>query len=130
MRPFTLSERGVGSPTVSLRQLLRGGEPEVSGQTEVALADYVYEVVNSGFPGIRRFSGRARRALLDGYLQRIVDTDFQEQGFTVRRPETLKRWMGAYAAATATTASYEAIGDAATRGLGDKPAKTTTQPYR
>jgi predicted AAA+ superfamily ATPase len=130
MRPFTLSERGVGSPTVSLRQLLRGGEPEVSGQTEVALADYVYEVVNSGFPGIRRFSGRARRALLDGYLQRIVDTDFQEQGFTVRRPETLKRWMGAYAAATATTASYEAIRDAATSGQGDKPAKTTTQPYR
>lgn len=35
-----------------------------------------------------------------------------------------------YAAATATTASYETIRDAATGGDGDKPAKTTTQPYR
>lgn len=130
MRPFALSERGLASPTVSLRHLLRGGEDEIAGRTEVTLADYVHEIVNSGFPGMRRFSGRALRALLDGYVQRIVDTDFQEQGFTVRRPETLKRWLAAYAAATATTASYEAIRDAATSGQGDKPAKTTTQPYR
>lgn len=130
MRPFTLSERKVDTPSVSLRRLLRGGREEVSGRTEAVLADYVEEIVKSGFPGIRRFSGRARRALLDGYLQRIVDTDFQEQGYTVRRPETLKRWMAAYAAATATTASLEAIRDAATSGQGDKPARSTTQPYR
>jgi hypothetical protein len=48
----------------------------------------------------------------------------------VRRPDALERWMAAYAAATATTASYETIRDAATSGHGDKPAKTTTQPYR
>ena len=38
--------------------------------------------------------------------------------------------MEAYAAATATTATYETIRDAATSGQGDKPAKTTTLPYR
>lgn len=102
----------------------------MAGRTDVTLSDYVHEIVHSGFPGVRRFSGRALRALLDGYLRRIVDTDFQEQGFTVRRPETLKRWMAAYAAATSTTASYEAIRDGATGGQGDKPSKTTTQPYR
>jgi predicted AAA+ superfamily ATPase len=40
------------------------------------------------------------------------------------------RWMRAYAAATATTASYEKIRDAASSGVADKPAKTTTMPYR
>lgn len=32
--------------------------------------------------------------------------------------------------ATATVTSYDRIRDAATSGEGDKPAKTTTQPYR
>jgi len=34
------------------------------------------------------------------------------------------------AAATSTTASYETVRDASTGGEGDKPAKTTVQPYR
>jgi predicted AAA+ superfamily ATPase len=130
MRPMSLSERNVGTPTVSLKQLLHGGRPEVSGRTGVTLADYVREIVISGYPGIRMLSGRALRMQLDGYLRRIIDTDFLEQGFMVRRPEVLERWMAAYAAATSTTASYETIRDAATSGHGDKPAKSTTQPYR
>ena len=42
----------------------------------------------------------------------------------------MHRWLAAYAAATATTASLETIRDAATGGQGDKPSQTTTQPYR
>ncbi len=38
--------------------------------------------------------------------------------------------MAAYAAATATSASFETIRDAATGGQGDKPARTATVPYR
>ena len=38
--------------------------------------------------------------------------------------------MAAFAAATATTASFETIRDASTEGLGNKPAKSTVQPYR
>jgi predicted AAA+ superfamily ATPase len=56
--------------------------------------------------------------------------EFEEAGLRVRRPDTLRRWMESYAAATASTASYEKIRDGATSGQGDKPAKTTTQPYR
>lgn len=130
MRPLSLAERGVGMPSVSLKRLLCGDRQPVEGSTGFSLADYVHEIVNSGFPAIRPLSGRALRAQLDGYLRRIVDTDFQEQGFTVRRPGLLERWMAAYAAATATTATYETIRDAATSGHGDKPAKTTTLPYR
>jgi predicted AAA+ superfamily ATPase len=130
MRPLSLSERGVGTPTVSLRRLLRGDAPAVHGRTDVSLANYVHEIVQSGFPGMRQLKGRALRTQLDGYIRRIIDHDFEEQGLRVRRPDVLERWMTAYAAATATTASYETIRDAATSGQGDKPSKTTTQPYR
>ena len=130
MRPLSLSERGIGTPSVSLKSLLRGGRENVGGKTKIALADYVREIVNSGFPGLRQLSGRAQRAQLDGYLRRIVDTDFEEQGHPVRRPGVLERWLAAYAAASATTASFETLRDAATSGEGDKPSKTTTQPYR
>ena len=130
MRPLTLSERGVGTPTVSLGKLLTGAREPIAADTTVSLSDYVREIVDSGLPGIRHLSGRARRAQLDGYLHRVVDRDFAEQGLRVRNPQGLLRWMAAYAAATATTASFETIRDAATSGQGDKPARTTVQPYR
>lgn len=130
MRPMTLQERGFESPTVSLSALLTGTVSSPRGATTMGLSDYATEIVRSGFPGIRTASGRAQRMQLDGYLQRIIDTDFPDQGVMLRQPEILKRWLTAYAAATATTASYETIRDAATAGSGEKPAKTTTQPYR
>ncbi|MDO9445218.1 MAG: DUF4143 domain-containing protein, partial [Dehalococcoidia bacterium] len=129
MRPLALAERGLGSPTVSLATLLSGTRPEVSGTTRVTLGQYVDEIVASGLPGLRGLSGRPLRAQLDGYVRRISERDFPELGYGVRRPDVLLRWLRAYAAATATTASYETIRDAATSDRGDKPAKTTTQPY-
>ncbi len=130
MRPLSLAERGLDTPTVSIGELLRGGAPVLEGETAIRLENYTDEIVRSGFPGLRNYSGRALRAQLDGYLHRIIERDFEEQGVPVRRPETLRRWLAAYAGATATTASFEAIRDAATGGEGDKPAKTTTQPWR
>jgi hypothetical protein len=130
MRPMTLLERGVGSPIVSLSSLLSGRRSPITGDTGVSLEDYANEIVASGFPGLRSLTGRARRAQLDGYITRIVERDFEDLGHRIRNPAALRRWMAAYAAATSTTASYETIRDAATGGEADKPAKTTTQPYR
>ncbi len=135
LRPMTLAERDVGTPMVSLRQLLQGGldkreQTPITGRTDVNLERYVHEILTSGFPGLRGLSDRLVRAQLDGYIDRIIDRDFDELGRQVRRPGTLRRWMQAYAAATATTASYEKIRDAATSGHGEKPARATTQPYR
>lgn len=131
MRPMTLSERGVGEPTVSLAELLSGDKPEIHGDTDVGLAQYADEIVASGFPALRGRPDWAVRAQLDGYVDRIVERDFQELGGReVRNPAALRRWMTAYAALTATTATYEAIRDASTSGEGAKPARTTTQPYQ
>lgn len=48
MRPLTLSERGVATPTVSLSALLRGSGPEIAGETTARLADCVDEILASG----------------------------------------------------------------------------------
>lgn len=130
MRPLALAERGIAIPTVSLRGLLTGTRPPVTGRSAVTLADYAHEIIASGFPGLRHLSGRALSAQLDGYVARIVDSDFVEQGLAVRKPNALRRWMIAYAAASATTTSYEKIREAATGGDGDTPTRVTVQGYR
>ncbi len=130
LRPMTLLERGDDPPTVSLAELLEGERPQVEGRTDMDLEGYVDEILASGFPGIRRLQPRLRLAQLDGYIDHIVDRDFDELDYNVRKPATLRRWMAAYAAATATTASFEKIRDAATSDLGETPARPTTQPYR
>lgn len=130
MRPLSLFERGIEIPTVSLRELLRGNRPPLDGQTDVRLHDYADEILVSGFPGMRRYSGRQLRAQLDGYLQRIADRDFEEMGRKLRNPAALRRWMTAYAAASSLTTSYETMRDAATGGEGEKPSRRATIPYR
>jgi len=130
MRPMSLFERGLQVPAVGVGELLSGRRAPIEGETTVDLPAYTDEILRSGFPAIRVLPARARRAQLDGYLARIVEHDFPEQGHLLRRPATLRAWLTAYAAATATTTLYNAILDAATPGDGDKPAKTTTVAYR
>ncbi len=130
MRPLALAERLTLSPTVSLRELLSGARPKVKGVSSVTLTDYTSEILRSGFPGLRGLSDRPLRAQLDGYLQRVVDRDFPELGHPIRNPTSLRRWMAAYAAATATTTSFEKIRDAATGGEERKPTRSAIAPYR
>lgn len=130
MRTLSLAERQIETPTVSLKALLAGSAPGLEGSTGVGLETYVEKILASGFPGLRGLSGRPLRAQLDGYIQRIVDRDFEDMGHRVRRPQTLRSWMAAYAAASSTTASYETIRDAATSGESEKPTRRATIPYR
>jgi predicted AAA+ superfamily ATPase len=115
---------------VSLRELLTGIRPALTGSTTVDLATYAAEICRSGLPGLRHLSDRGLRAQLDGYIERIVDRDLADNGQPVRMAGALRRWMTAYGAATATTAAYDVIRDAATPGERDKPAKATVQGYR
>ncbi len=133
MRPLSLCERWdapvFSEPTVSLSDLLTGTRPPIGGRTEARLADYAAEITASGFPGLRGLSAQACSEALHGYIDRIIDRDFPEAGHDLRNPSALRRWLTAYAAATATTASYERIRDAATGGHGDKPSRSATAPY-
>lgn len=119
MRPLSLAERSIASPTVSLGALLAGGPRPLSGETTLTVQDYTRQILASGFPGIRRLSDRAQRAQVDAYIARVVDRDFREAGHVVRRPAVLRRWMAAYAAATATVTSYQKNRATAVSGEGD-----------
>ncbi|MGH3743940.1 MAG: ATP-binding protein, partial [Mycobacteriales bacterium] len=129
MRPLSLAERELVTPTVSLAALLRGGTG-ITGDSPISLGDYVAEILSSGYPAIRPLPQRARSIALDGYLDAVVQRELPEQGLTVRRPQSLRAWLAAYAAATATTASYNQILDAATPGEGERPARATVTAYR
>ena len=130
MRPLSLAERGVVQSTVSLAILLGGSRPAIGGTCPLRLEDYAREVVAGGFPALRHLQDGVRKVALDGYLERVVDRDVPEAGQSIRRPDTLRRWLTAYAAATGTTATFETIRDAATGGSANKPAKTTVMTYR
>ena len=129
MRPMTLSERGGTTPSVSLLALARG-DLEVTGDTPWGIRDYVDEIFRSGFPGLRDLSDDTRRAALQGYVQRIVDSDLPDLGIPHRKPASLLAWLAAYAAATSTTSRWETIRQAATPGSFDPPTKVTVMGYR
>jgi uncharacterized protein len=128
MRPLTLHERRPADEGVSFQELM-AGTASIGGRSELTLADYAEEIVAGGLPGMRHLDGRPRDRQLDSYIDRIVDHDLPDAGLRVRRPATVLAWLRAYAAATATTTSWDKIRDAATSGIDDKPARSTTHPY-
>lgn len=130
MRPLSIAERRISEPSVSLTALLNDDASEITGRTDLGVVDYVDEILRSGFPGIRDLPERARNLQLDSYLARIVDTELPENGVEVRRPDTLRRWLQAYGAATSGVTSYAKILNAATAREDDKPAKGTVASYR
>lgn len=129
MRPLSLAERGIEDATVSLTSMLSGAA-DIAGESSIDLDGYTEEIVRSGFPGIRSLPSDVRPDAMSGYLGAVLDRDFAEAGRPARRPQTLKQWLTAYAAATSTTATYTAILDAATPGLPDKPGRSTIVAYR
>lgn len=129
MRPLGLSERALVAPTVSFSELL-SGKADVVGEVDFTPLRYAQEIERSGFFGFRSLSKDALAVSLDGYIERVIDTDLEEVGLKVRRPATLRAWLSAYAAATGTTAKWETIRDAANSGGVEAPTKATSIPYR
>ncbi|MEL4506092.1 DUF4143 domain-containing protein [Luteococcus sp. H138] len=129
MRPLSLAERRSTRPTISLADLFEG-TAALTGSCDFTHRDYAREICSSGFPAINELPPKLRRHALEGYATRIIDRDLVDMGMRVRRPESLRAWMTAYAAASSTDAAYSTILNAATAGDGDKPAKASVQVYR
>ena len=128
MRPLSFAERHPSLGTIGFRDFL-AGSALIEGECKVTVDDYLSEMTQSGFPAIRKLSGRALRLALDGYIERIVDTDVPFMGLNIRKPKSLKNWLTAYAAATGTTASWEKIRDTANSGYDQVPARATVTSY-
>lgn len=130
MRPMSLAERRLVEPSVSMAELLSGRRPPLAGTTTMTLSDYAMEIERSGFPAVRELDRELRERQIGSYLDRVVEHDVDELGIGVRDRGSLRRWLEAFAAATATTAAYTSIRDAATPGAGDPPAMATVAAYR
>ncbi|WP_311522825.1 ATP-binding protein [uncultured Corynebacterium sp.] len=129
MRPMAVHERGVANPTCSFAGIL-AGNTDVSGSSDCTLDDYARLITGSGFPAIASANPLIQVTLLDSYIERIIDRDIPDAGYEVRRPESLRSWLRAYAAATATTTAYSRLLDATTGGQTEQPNQKTTLAYR
>lgn len=127
---MSLVERGTEA-SVSVAKLLGDERPSIHGSTEFDVADYVREILQSGFPALRHLKERALRTQLDAYLNRVIERDVPDDaGKLIRNPVALRRWMAAYAAASSTTTTFEKIRDAANPGSEQTPSKKASQGYR
>lgn len=127
---MALYERGHLESTVALSDLLSNEAGRISGTSPFTAKRYYESIVESGFPDIFPMPERRAQRRLETYLQRVIDRDMPELGYTARKPGTLRRWLASYAAASSTTTSYSNILDATTSGDGAQPARTTTNAYR
>jgi len=133
MYPLSLAERSIGKPTVSLGDMYAAAKPfgsEIAGKTNVSSIQYITEVVASGLPEFRELSTENRKIAFESYFANMLSHEFSQQGIRLRQPETLLRWLRAYAAAISTDAGYTEILDASTAGENYKPAAKTTIAYR
>ncbi|WP_251717852.1 ATP-binding protein [Lactobacillus agrestimuris] len=130
MRPYSVQERNMSSSYVSLEKLLTHPNYKAAGSNDCNLNNYLDEIFRSGFPGIREKSPRARELLIKDYINNIVQHDFEENGFKVKEPETLRSWMRAYAASIATTTNYKKIIDTAMANNEKAPSRPTADFYR
>lgn len=130
MRPYTIEERGLSERFIRLSELLNDKSIKVSGKVSAKLQDYLAEIFKSGFPGIRERDEFARERFIEGYVNNIITREFQENGFDVRKPETLRSWLRSYAAAIATTTQFQTILEASQGADGNLPAWKTVTQYR
>lgn len=130
MRPLSIAERDLATPTVRVRDLLSANTHDIQGSSDVELRDYVREIVASGFPQARQMSDHARGVWLDDYIERVITHDFTEQGHRIRRPELLRGWLRGYAAATASSTTFTKIGASLDPGEATGPTKKTSIAYR
>jgi predicted AAA+ superfamily ATPase len=131
MRPLSKQESHNAETKVRLSVVLANSlDPHLYESCALTIPDYAEEICLSGFPGIHCLSQRFARIQLDGYIENIIQKEFPEQGLKVRKPQVLKAWLKAYAAATGSTTSYKKILVASTAGEDQKPAASTTLVYR
>lgn len=133
MYPLSLAERDIEKPTISVGEMFSADKPfsaNVAGKTDVSSADYIFEIVASGLPSFRYLVPESRKIAFDSYFHNILSHEFSQQGIRIRQPETLMRWLRAFAAAISTDAGYAEILDASTAGEGNKPAAKTIIAYR
>ncbi len=129
MRPLTLFERDAGQAQLSFTNLFMS-DIVIEGTSEIDAEGYTDLILASGFPGFQGLSPSALTTGLDSYIDRIVHVDLPEAGVNVRQPQLVLRWLKAYGASIATSASGEKIRESAQGKDEQAPSRRTTERYR
>ena len=130
MRPYTIEERQMSSHYIRISDLLLANTNTIQGKTSLTLSDYIDEIYKSGFPGIRERNERARKRLIQSYIQNIIDHEFSENGFDILSPQSLYGWLKAYAASVGTETKLQTIIDAAMANNLELPSRPTINKYK
>lgn len=133
MRPLTLAERSGVAPVVSLADLMAGRTDGLNASCDLTQHDYASLLLASGLPNIGDQPDDVRLALIEGYLELLVERDIAEvvNGRAVRVPPgALLRWLRAYSEAIATDASFATISRHAKAQEGETLGKETLAFYR
>lgn len=136
MRPMGLFERGLGTQQISLADIWNEkiSPADIAGIPDcpLDLSDYLQEITLTGLPALRNYSLDPDIAgeQVDAYITSIVDHELPENGANIRRPAALRAWLRAYAAANATTTSFNEIARSATAGDTNPPSHDTIKNYR
>lgn len=131
MRPFTIEERQLSDKYIRISDFLDGKVTDVvSGRSNIDLVNYLDEIFRSGFPGIRYKREYARRGLLKSYVDNLVEREFIENGFSIKKPDSLYSWLKAYAAAIASVTNFQTILDASMRNSLESPSRKTADNYK
>jgi predicted AAA+ superfamily ATPase len=108
LRPLSIEEVYSPEERISIRSLL--DKPRrISGETQKTLKDYLDDSFASSMPGIRELSELKRELVLDGYVDNIINHEFNENGFRVIKPNELRAWLRAYSASMGTVTSFASI---------------------
>lgn len=108
MRPMSLFETGHATGTVSLADLLEGGDP-VGAVTELTVPDIIERVVIGGWPDLLTFGERDARDWLDAYLANLADVDVPALG-PRRNPGNITRLLSALARSVGAPLNRTALG--------------------
>jgi predicted AAA+ superfamily ATPase len=131
MRPFTIQEREMSEEYISIGDFLKNDAKIKSGlETDKGLDDYLNEIYKSGFPGLRDLSDLSRKERIKSYLDNLVNHEFVENGFIIKKPQSLKQWLIAYAAVSATTTNFSKILEIAMSSNTEGISRQTANTYR
>jgi predicted AAA+ superfamily ATPase len=131
LHPLSLQERFGMKRGLGISEIFTGKLPSgIFANTKILFDDYISEIVRSGFPAIHNADSQARPMLIEGYLDNILTHEANENGYRVRKPNTFRYWLRAFASAVGTESGYTEILDSATPGERHKPAKSTANSYR
>jgi predicted AAA+ superfamily ATPase len=131
MRPFSIEERGMSDSYIRMSDMLKPDfEMAETTVTNKTISDYLDEIYRSGFPGIRERNEIAREALIDGYIENLINKEFAENGFAIRKPNILRLWLRGYAAAISTSTTINAISQIAQTFANEEMTKSTIKGYR